>query len=53
MVNYIDILIDGKFVLAQKSMDLKYKGSKNQRTIDVQKSLEKGKAILTENEKWN
>lgn len=53
LLNYIDILIDGKFVLSQKSMDLKYKGSKNQRTIDVQKSLEAGKAIITTDKKWN
>lgn len=53
LLNYLDILIDGKFVLSQKSMSLKYKGSKNQRTIDVPKSLEQGKAVLTENKKWN
>ena len=53
LLNYIDVLIDGKFVLAQKSLDLKYKGSKNQRTIDVQKSLQEGKAVLSEDEKWN
>ncbi len=53
LLNYIDILIDGKFVLSQKSMDLKYKGSKNQRTIDVQKSLEAGRPIITTDKKWN
>lgn len=52
LLSYIDILIDGKFVLAQKSLNLKFKGSKNQRTIDVQTSLKEGKAILSTNEKW-
>lgn len=52
LLSYLDILIDGKFVISQKSLDLKFKGSKNQRTIDVQKSLQEGKAILSEDEKW-
>lgn len=52
LLHHVDILIDGKFVLAQKSLDLKFKGSKNQRTIDVQKSLDEEKAILSTNEKW-
>lgn len=53
LLNYIDVLIDGKFVLAQRSLNLKFKGSKNQRTIDVQASLKEGKAVLSTNEKWN
>ncbi len=52
LLNYIDVLIDGKFVLAQRSLNLKFKGSKNQRTIDVQASLKEGKAVLSTNEKW-
>jgi anaerobic ribonucleoside-triphosphate reductase activating protein len=53
LLSYVDILIDGRFVLSQKSMDLKFKGSRNQRTIDVQKSLKEGKAVLSTDEKWN
>lgn len=40
----IDVLIDGKFILEQKSLNLKFKGSRNQRIIDVRKSL-KTKAV--------
>ena len=40
----IDVLIDGRFVLAQKSLNVKFRGSKNQRVIDVQKSLKLGYA---------
>jgi len=53
LLSYVDILIDGKFVLLQKSLNLKFKGSKNQRTIDVQESLKKGKAVLSTDPKWN
>lgn len=39
MLNHIDVLIDGKFIPNQKSLDVKYRGSTNQRVIDVQESL--------------
>jgi len=52
LLSYIDILIDGKFVLSQKSLNIRYKGSRNQRTIDVQSSLKENKAVITKNEKW-
>ena len=44
----IDVLIDGKFVLEKKSLDVKFRGSTNQRIIDVQRSLEEGKTVLVE-----
>ncbi len=52
LLSYIDVLIDGKFVLKERSLSLKYKGSKNQRTVDVKSSLEKGKVILEKSERW-
>lgn len=42
----IDVLVDGKFELSEKSYDVVFRGSKNQRLIDVKQSLEKGKVIL-------
>lgn len=43
-----DILIDGKFILAQKNWNIRFRGSSNQRYIDCQASLKAGKAVKTE-----
>ena len=48
----IDILIDGPFVLAQKSLEVTFRGSRNQRILDVKKSLEAGKAVPTTSRRW-
>ena len=44
-LKYIDVLVDGKFILEQKSYDVIFRGSKNQRLIDVQASLKKQKIV--------
>lgn len=41
----IDVLVDGKFVLNEKSYDVVFRGSKNQRIIDVKESLQNNKTI--------
>lgn len=46
LLNETDILVDGRFVLARKSMLLKFRGSDNQRIIDVKKSLKTGCVVL-------
>jgi len=45
-LSYLDVLVDGKFVIEERSLNLYYKGSRNQRIIDVKQSLEKGQVIL-------
>lgn len=45
LLNYLDVLVDGKFMEEEKDYRLKFKGSKNQRIIDVQKSLKQNKVI--------
>lgn len=42
----IDVLVDGKFILKQRSLNLDFRGSKNQRIIDVPKSLKENKVVL-------
>ena len=42
----IDVLIDGKFEIDKKSLDLQFRGSTNQRIIDVKKSLENHEVVL-------
>ena len=41
----INVLVDGPFILAQRDLDFPYRGSRNQRLIDVPASLEKGEAV--------
>ena len=45
ILNYIDTLVDGKFEINKRDLKLKYRGSSNQRVIDVQKSLRLGKLV--------
>ena len=45
IVQYLDVCVDGEFIVEQKDTSLKWKGSANQRVIDVKKSLETGTII--------
>lgn len=45
-LSYIDVLVDGEFILARKNISLKFRGSDNQRIILVQESLKRGETVL-------
>ncbi len=51
ILKFTDVLVDGKFVEELKSPDLLFRGSSNQRIIDVQKSLASGEVLWLEG-KW-
>ena len=49
LLHELDVLVDGPFVLAQRSLTIPWRGSTNQRLIDVKSSLEAGRAVEWEN----
>ena len=46
IVRYLDVCVDGEFELEKKELLLKWKGSGNQRVIDVPATLREGKIVL-------
>ena len=52
LLESIDILIDGPFLQAEKSLEIAFRGSRNQRILDVKKSLATGCAVETASKRW-
>ena len=52
LLRFLDILVDGPFVLAQRNLDLLFRGSENQRILDVPKSLAAGRAVWCTAPRW-
>ncbi len=47
ILSMTDVLVDGEFMLDKKNLMLRFRGSENQRVIDVPKSLEEGEIVLS------
>ena len=45
-IGYLDVLVDGPFIQSRKNLSLRFRGSDNQRLIDVKTSLKKGETVL-------
>ena len=52
LLETVDVLVDGPFVLRERSLELKFCGSRNQRLIDVPKSRAAGEVVLWQAKKW-
>lgn len=52
LLREVDVLVDGPFVLAQRSLEIKFRGSRNQRLIDVKRSLAQGVPVMWEFPVW-
>ena len=48
ILDYIDVVVDGPFMLEDRNIALRFRGSPNQRIIDIPKTLESGKVVI-----WN
>ena len=49
ILKYVDVMVDGRFIESLKDMNIKFRGSSNQRIIDVQKSLKENKIVIYKN----
>jgi anaerobic ribonucleoside-triphosphate reductase activating protein len=46
LINNLDVIVDGKFIFKQKSTEFKYRGSSNQKLVDVVNSLKTKSLVL-------
>ena len=52
LLGAIDVLIDGPFLQAEKSLEIAFRGSRNQRILDAPRSLAAGKAVEITSKRW-
>ncbi len=48
LIKYFDVLVDGKFQIEKKDLKIKFRGSSNQRVIDMKESLKNNNVVLLE-----
>ena len=49
----VDVLVDGKFIMEKRNLNLLFRGSSNQRLIDIPKTLESGEIVLFNEYEYN
>ncbi len=49
----IDVLVDGRFILKERDLSLLFRGSRNQRLIDMKKTLESGEVVVIDEYEYN
>ena len=52
LLAFVDTLVDGPFLLAERDLSLRFRGSKNQRILDVQASLQAGTPVPDQSGRW-
>ena len=52
LLETVDVLVDGPFLLGERSLELQYCGSRNQRLIDVRKTRQAGEVVRWEAKRW-
>ena len=52
LLETLDVLIDGPFLLAERSLELNFRGSRNQRVLNVPESLKAGKPVDETSPRW-
>lgn len=46
IIKNVDVMVDGRYIDSQRDITLRWRGSKNQRVIDIKQTLEKGEIVL-------
>ena len=52
ILSFVDVLVDGEFHEAEKDLKLRFRGSANQRVLNVPQSLKEGKPVLETTPRW-
>lgn len=52
LLHYLDVLIDGPFLMREKSLEIAFRGSRNQRIINVLESLKAGRVVTIDKGRW-
>ena len=52
LLHSVDVLIDGPFILEERSLSLNFRGSKNQRILNVPESMKKAEAVSETSSRW-